>query len=132
MRCGAFEEVLLRKIGRPTTIPVAGSGVAPPSVILSPDTSLLTLPDFVPPGFRCGVEVLNDDATPMEFVVTVLSAHLSLDHKEAIRTMLAIHSKGGALLATPTRAAAEAVAGAITTAASNRGYPLVCRPVGSA
>jgi ATP-dependent Clp protease adapter protein ClpS len=127
-----YLEVILRRIGRPISIPVAGSSVAPPSVIVSPDTSLLTLPDLVPPGFRCGVEVLNDNVTPMEFVVSMLSAHLSLDRKEAIRTMLAIHSNGGALLATPTRAAAESVAGTITTAASNRGYPLVCRAVGSA
>jgi ATP-dependent Clp protease adapter protein ClpS len=125
-------EVFIRRIGRPSSIPVAGSGVVPLSVILSPDTSLLTLPDFVPPVFTCGVEVLNDNVTPMEFVVSMLSAHLSLDRKEAIRIMLAIHSNGGALLATPTRAVAEAVAGTITTEASNRGYPLVCRAVGFA
>ncbi len=127
-----YVDVFLRRIGRPTSIPVPGSSVAPPPVILSPDTSLLTLPNFVPSGFTCGVEVLNDNFTPMEFVVSMLSAHLSLDRKEAIRTMLAIHSNGGALLATPTRAAAEAVAGTITTEASNRGYPLVCRAVGFA
>ena len=128
----SYVEVFLRRIGRPSSILVAGSSVAPPSVILSPDTSLLTLPDFVPPGFTCGVEVFNDNVTPMEFVVSMLSAHLSLDRKEAIRIMLAIHSNGGALLATPTRAVAETVAGTITTEASNRGYPLVCRAVGFA
>jgi hypothetical protein len=57
------------------SIPLSNGGGAPPSVILSPETSLLTLPNFVPPGFKCGVEVLNDDATPMEFVVSMLSAH---------------------------------------------------------
>jgi ATP-dependent Clp protease adapter protein ClpS len=126
----SYLDVFLRKLGRRTSVPVAGSGATPPSAILSPGTSLLTLPDFVPPGFKCGVELLNDNLTPMEFVVSMLSAHLSLPRKEAIRVMLAIHSNGGALLATPTRAEAEAVAGAITTAASLRGYPLVCRAVG--
>jgi hypothetical protein len=102
-----------RSVGRPTSIPLAGSSVAPISVILPLETSLLTFPDFVPPG--CGVEVLNDDSTPMEFVVSMLSAQLGLDRKGTIRAMLAIHTKGGALLATPTRAAAEAAARAITT-----------------
>jgi ATP-dependent Clp protease adaptor protein ClpS len=122
----SYVEVFLRRVGRPT---LAGSSVAPISVILPLETSLLALPDFVPPGFKCGVEVLNDDSTPMEFVVSMLSAQLGLDRKEAIRAMLAIHTNGGALLATPTRAAAEAAVRAITTEASNRGHPLVCRAV---
>jgi ATP-dependent Clp protease adapter protein ClpS len=122
-------EMFLRSTGRPTSIPLAGSGVGSSSVLLSPETPLLTLPDFVPAGFKCGVEVLNDDATPMEFVVRMLSAHLGLGRKDAIRTMLGIHTKGGALLATATPLAAETAARAITTEASNRGYPLVCRAV---
>ena len=73
--------------------------------------------------------MLNDDATPMEFVVSMLSEHLGLDRMEAIRAMLAIHTQGGALLATPTEAAAETAAREITTAASNLGHPLVCRAV---
>jgi ATP-dependent Clp protease adapter protein ClpS len=125
----SYVEVFLRRAGRPTSIPLVGSSVVPISVILPLETSLVTFPDFVPPGFKCGVEVLNDDSTPMEFVVSMLSAQLGLDRKAAISAMLAIHTKGGALLATPTRAAAEAAARAITTEASNRGYLLVCRAV---
>jgi ATP-dependent Clp protease adapter protein ClpS len=114
----------------PLAAKVMPSGVVvPSSVILSPETSLLSLAEFVPLGFQCGVEVLNDNATPMEFVVSVLSSHLGLNQPEAIRTMLAIHTKGGALLPTPSRAAAAVAAQAITSEASNSGYPLVCRAV---
>ena len=55
---------------------------SPPSGILPPQTSLLALPEFVPPGFNCGLEIFNDDRTSMEFVVSVLT----------------IHTRGGALL----------------------------------
>ena len=69
----------------------------PSSVIFPPQTSLLALPGFVPSGFKCGLEILNDDRTPMEFVVSVLGDHIGFDRKAAIRTMLTIHSQGGAL-----------------------------------
>jgi ATP-dependent Clp protease adapter protein ClpS len=113
----------------PLAAKVMPSGVVvTSSVILPLETSLLSLAEFVPLGFQCGVEVLNDNATPMEFVVSVLSSHLGLNRQDAIRAMLTIHTKGGALLPTPSRAAA-AVAQAITSEASNSGYPLVCRAV---
>ncbi len=109
---------------------VLPSGVAvSSSVILPPETSLLSLAEFIPLGFKCGVEILNDNATPMEFVVSVLSSHLGLTRTEAIRTMLTIHYKGGALLPTASGAAANVAAQAIASEASNSGYPLVCRAV---
>jgi ATP-dependent Clp protease adaptor protein ClpS len=118
---------LAAKIMRP--VPRAGAGNLPPSIILPPETSLLTLPDFTPQGFNFGVEVLNDNATPMEFVVSMLTSHLGLGRQEAVRVMLEIHTKGGALLATPTETAATVAAEAITREASNRSHPLVCRAV---
>jgi ATP-dependent Clp protease adapter protein ClpS len=119
--------LLAAKITR--SVPRAGGGNVPPSIILPPETSLLTLPDFVPQGFNCGVEVLNDNATPMEFVVSMLTSHLGLGRQEAVRVMLEIHTKGGALLATATETAATVAAEAITREASNRSHPLVCRAV---
>jgi ATP-dependent Clp protease adapter protein ClpS len=118
---------LAAKITR--SVPRSGGGNGPPSIILPPETSLLTLPDFVPQGFTCGVEVLNDNATPMEFVVSMLTSHVGLSRQAAVRVMLEIHTKGGALLATPTETAATAVAEAITREAANGSYPLVCRAV---
>ena len=75
-----------------------------------PETSLLTIPKFVPPGFVFGIEILNDNTTPMEFVVTVLRAHLGLTEKDAVRTMLGIHEQGGVLLAMPSLVEARRIA----------------------
>jgi ATP-dependent Clp protease adaptor protein ClpS len=122
---GYIEGLLRRVVARRKSIRLAKA----PSIILSTGTALLTLRDFIPPGFKCGVEMFNDNATPMEFVVSMLSEHLGLGRREAIGVMLAIHTKGGALIATPTQAVAEAAAGTITREASSRAYPLVCRAV---
>jgi hypothetical protein len=74
----------------------------PASPILPPDMSLISNPDFVPPGFTHGIEILNDNTTPMNFVVAILSAHLGLSPLDSNDTMLAIHTRGGALIPTPS------------------------------
>ena len=102
----------------------------PNSPTLPPETSLLSRPEFVPPGFTHGVEILNDNATPMEFVTFVLASSMGLSLRDANRTMLEIHTRGGALLATPSLAEAERIAAQITAEAARHGHPLVCRPVG--
>jgi ATP-dependent Clp protease adapter protein ClpS len=63
------------------------------------ETSLLQLEGFAPAGFCHGVEILNDDRTTMEFVVSVLQHHLGLSEPAAIRTMLEIHRNGGVVVA---------------------------------
>jgi ATP-dependent Clp protease adapter protein ClpS len=101
----------------------------PTSPVLPPDTSLIALPDFVPTGFTQGVEILNDNTTPMEFVVSVLSSYLGLSPEDSTHKMLSIHQRGGALLTTPSLAEAERIAAQVTAEAAKHGYPLVCRPV---
>jgi ATP-dependent Clp protease adaptor protein ClpS len=102
------------------------------SPVFPPDTSLLSRPEFVPAGFRYGVEILNDNGTPMEFVVSVLQAHLGLTRLDAARSMLAIHWRGGVLLPLPSQAEAHRVAEAVTAEAAAQKYPLVCRAVDAA
>jgi ATP-dependent Clp protease adapter protein ClpS len=99
------------------------------SPVLPPDTSLLARPDFVPAGFIHGIEILNDNATDMDFVVSVLGAHVGLSFEEAIRIMLEIHTHGGVVLPTASLADAERIAAQISAAAAQHRYPLVCRPV---
>jgi ATP-dependent Clp protease adapter protein ClpS len=100
-----------------------------PALLLPPGTSLLALEGFVPEGFRHGIEILNDDKTPMVFVVWVLEKELGFATKAATRTMLQIHTKGGALLPLKTRQLAEQIASAITLHAKDRGHPLSCKAV---
>ncbi len=78
-----------------------------------------------PDGFACGIEMLIDDTTPMEFVVEMLHAHAGLDLDAAAAAMLQIHQRGGLLLPLPDRARADAVA----CDAQARGQRLVCRAV---
>jgi ATP-dependent Clp protease adapter protein ClpS len=101
----------------------------PASPVLSRETSLITFPEFVPPGFTQGIEILNDNTTPMEFVTSILRSCLSLDLKDSNRMMLQIHTRGGALLPTPSFVEAQRIAAQVTEEAAKRGYPLVCRPV---
>ena len=60
----------------------------PPGVVLPPGTTLLKSDGLVPRGFRHGIELLNDDYTPIEFVVTVLESSAGLRHTEAVHAML--------------------------------------------
>jgi ATP-dependent Clp protease adapter protein ClpS len=107
------------------------SGVATPGapVVLPPQTSLLDLPEFVPSEFLYGLEILNDNATPMEFVVSALSTHLGMGHNDSVQAMLSIHKRGGALLPMASLADAKRVADAITAEAAEQRYPLVCRAI---
>jgi len=45
-----------------------------------------------PPMYK--VVLLNDDYTPMEFVVTVLESFFSMDREKATQVMLHVHSRG--------------------------------------
>lgn len=89
-------------------------------------------PDLVPPpGFVQGIEILNDDTTPMNFVVTALCDHAGLTPEEAQQMMLTIHLRGRALIPTASLAEAQSIAARITADAGTHNYPLVCRAVGA-
>ena len=46
----------------------------------------------LPPMYR--VVLLNDDFTPMEFVVEVLQMFFGMDHDRATQVMLHVHTRG--------------------------------------
>ncbi len=98
-------------------------------LVLPPESSLLRLGGFTPKGFVSGIEILNDNTTPMEFVVQTLQKHNQLDKKSAIRQMLRIHYKGGALLPTESRELADHIAASIAADAREHNHRLICRAV---
>jgi ATP-dependent Clp protease adapter protein ClpS len=100
-----------------------------PGIVFGPDTALLDLAEMVPAGFMHGVEILNDNTTPMHFVVHALGTCANLPKTEAVQAMLEIHSKGGMLLPTDTLERAQGIADALVAAASRHGHSLVCRAV---
>lgn len=101
----------------------------PAPVLLPRGVSLLDDPNSVPAGFAHGVEILNDDTTPMEFVVRVLEKHFGLAEREAVRAMLEIHGRGGILMATATEEQASTIAEAIVRDAHLEKHSLSCRAV---
>lgn len=99
------------------------------STVFPAESSLVRMKGFMPAGSFCGIEILNDDKTPMEFVVEVLQKSLGLTKADAIRTMIKIHQKGGALLPMPSFEESERIAELVTAEAQNNHHPLVCRAV---
>jgi ATP-dependent Clp protease adapter protein ClpS len=100
---------------------------APGQRILDPASRLLELEGFRPAGYACGIEVLNDEATPIEFVIEALERHAGLSNKDAAQLTFRIHLEGGALLPLASEDEATRVAAAITAMARERGVALVCR-----
>ena len=77
-----------------------------------------------PPKYK--VILLNDDYTPMDFVVMVLEQIFRRSHEEALNVMLEVHQKGAGLAGVYTRDVAETKADLVTEYARINEYPLSC------
>jgi len=72
------------------------------------------------------VLMLNDDYTPMEFVVDVLERIFSLDRMRATRVMLEVHTKGKGVCGVYTFEIAETKVAQVMTYARQHQHPLLC------
>lgn len=77
-----------------------------------------------PPRYR--VLMLNDDYTPMDFVVEVLEDLFSMDRQRATKTMLEVHTEGQAQCGIFTFEIAEAKVEQANSYAQHHGHPLQC------
>lgn len=77
-----------------------------------------------PPLFR--VILLNDDYTPMEFVVEVLEMFFSMERELAVRVMLKVHTEGKGVCGIYTREVAETKAAEVNQYARDNEHPLLC------
>ena len=75
---------------------------------------------------RYSVILVNDDFTPMEFVVEVLMVFFSLDHEAATRVMLNVHQKGKGVCGIFTREIAETKVVMVNEHARESQHPLLC------
>ncbi len=73
------------------------------------------------------VVLLNDDYTPMEFVVQLLRDIFRKSQEEAVGIMLEVHHKGAGICGVYTRDVAETKAETVVAAARREEYPLQCR-----
>ncbi|QKK02625.1 MAG: ATP-dependent Clp protease adapter ClpS [Pseudomonadota bacterium] len=77
-----------------------------------------------PPLYK--VVILNDDYTPMEFVVQVLMRFFALSHDKATSIMLHVHTRGRGVAGVYTYEIAETKAVQVNGFAREHDHPLQC------
>lgn len=115
---GSFDEAMMK---RPTVLtkdndPSDESDVA---VVTKPKAKKKR-----PPMYK--VLLLNDDYTPMEFVVMVLERFFSMNHTQAFETMITVHKKGLAVVGVFSHEVAETKVMQVMDAAKANQHPLQC------
>ncbi|MDQ6993625.1 MAG: ATP-dependent Clp protease adapter ClpS [Mariprofundus sp.] len=98
--------------------------------IISPDTVRNTETETAdpqlqkPPMFR--ILMLNDDFTPMDFVIHVLISLFQKSEEVANQLMLQVHNQGSALCGIYSRDIAESKIRLVENASRTDGHPLRC------
>ncbi len=77
-----------------------------------------------PPLYK--VLILNDDFTPMEFVVMVLERFFGMTHAQAFDIMLTVHKKGVAVVGVYSHEIAETKVAQVMDFAQRHQHPLQC------
>ncbi len=72
------------------------------------------------------VIMMNDDFTPMDFVVEVLMKFFNMHEEKATQVMLAVHTQGRAVCGLYTRDIAETKAAQVNQYSSECEHPLLC------
>jgi len=72
------------------------------------------------------VLMLNDDYTPMEFVVYVLERFFNMDTERATQVMMTVHTKGIALVGVYPFEVAETKVTQVMDCARSNQHPLQC------
>ena len=72
------------------------------------------------------VLLLNDDFTPMDFVVLVLTEIFRMDFERATRIMLEVHNEGRGICGIFTRDVAASKVEQVVNLAREHQHPLVC------
>jgi ATP-dependent Clp protease adaptor protein ClpS len=78
----------------------------------------------VPPLYR--VVLINDDYTPMEFVVDVLERFFGMNRTNATRIMLEVHTRGKGVCGVFTYEIAETKVAQVTGYSRDHQHPLMC------
>ena len=105
----------------------------PPAPLVKPDIDqgsnsvvLERRPQKTKPPQMHQVVLLNDDYTPMEFVVMVIQEFFSKDRETATQIMLKIHLDGKGICGIFSKDVAATKVDQVTEAARKNGHPLQC------
>ncbi len=77
-----------------------------------------------PPLYK--VVLINDDYTPMEFVVHVLESFFNMNREKATRIMLHVHTRGKGICGVFTRDIAETKVSQVNEYSRANQHPLLC------
>ena len=77
-----------------------------------------------PPMYQ--VVILNDDYTPMDFVVSVLETFFSMTRQTATQVMLHVHTRGKGVCGVFTREVAETKVTQVNEFSRSHQHPLLC------
>ncbi|KAA6187745.1 ATP-dependent Clp protease adapter ClpS [Thiohalocapsa marina] len=77
-----------------------------------------------PPLYK--VLLVNDDFTPMEFVVHVLEAFFRMSREKATQVMLQVHTRGVGVCGVYTRDIAETKVAQVNDFSRENHHPLLC------
>jgi ATP-dependent Clp protease adaptor protein ClpS len=72
------------------------------------------------------VVLVNDDYTPMEFVVHILATFFAMDHAKATRVMMAVHTKGRGICGIFSFEIAETKVDQVNEYSKLNQHPLIC------
>lgn len=72
------------------------------------------------------VVLLNDDYTPMEFVVHILEQFFAMYREKATQVMLAVHTQGKGVCGVYTKDIAETKAALVNDYSRENQHPLLC------
>ena len=117
-----FMATKLPKIPTPGIIPssVPGGPGGGDAVVLE------RRPEKVKPPQMYQVVLLNDDYTPMEFVVVIIQEFFNKDRETATQIMLKIHLDGKGVCGVFSKDVAATKVDQVTEAARKHGHPLQC------
>jgi ATP-dependent Clp protease adaptor protein ClpS len=72
------------------------------------------------------VVLVNDDYTPMEFVIQILTMFFSMDDAKATRVMMAVHTKGKGICGIFSYEIAETKVDQVNEFSKLNQHPLMC------
>ena len=72
------------------------------------------------------VVLLNDDYTPMEFVVHVLEHFFRIERERSVRIMLQVHTQGKGVCGVFSREIAETKVAQVNDYSRENNHPLLC------
>ena len=72
------------------------------------------------------VVLLNDDFTPMDFVIVVLETFFNMERERATQVMLHVHTRGKGVCGVFTREVAETKVTQVNEFSRSHQHPLLC------